>query len=98
MTPALAFRLTASGDHLRTTAEPGSRLVAELLGRDRTTRAQDGALLAAAPALLSLLRQFYSAELDEHFRAGEPEPWECDRAERLAAARPLLESLSLAGL
>jgi hypothetical protein len=49
-------------------------------------------------ALLALCRAFYSAELDEHFRAGEPEPWECDRAERLSEARPLLESLSRLGV
>lgn len=30
--------------------------------------------------------------------AGEPEPWECDRAERLSEARPLLESLSRLGV
>ena len=94
---APAWVVTASGDHIRTTAEPGSRLVAELLGRDRATREQDGAIIAAAPALLALCRAFYSAELDEHFRAGEPEPWECDRAERLSEARPLLESLSRLG-
>lgn len=53
---APAWVVTASGDHVRTTADPGSRLVAELLGRDRTTREQDGALIAAAPELLEIAR------------------------------------------